>query len=266
MSIPQMEDAVNRLIPSANFKYPDDFLEYDNLFGLIEWIFPKEIPFIQDCLCHLRDSFGIENLVPFAMNGEQGKEKSTKYACFLIDGINNDKVVTIHPFGTADTLCRQEYGDVWDWYLEEMPIHDLKESMKFIEKVTCLGLDWIDDAPGALVAIPKQLLERNRLIMTTDAGVWYAENDDIKKTVESFGCGLKVLSVREIENEHVEAVMEVITEEMHRPLYIKGERIIPPEDVCVLATPFAGEFFVTLETEDANGNRKFLWGDDYIYK
>lgn len=25
-------------------------------------------------------------------------------------------------------------------------------------------------------------------------------------------------------------------------------------------------FFVKLETEDSEGNRTFLWGDDYIYK
>ena len=124
----------------------------------------------------------------------------------------------------------------------------------------------IDDAPGPLVAIPNSLLEGNRLIMTTDAGIWYAENDDIKNTVEHFGCGLKVLLVREIENEHVEVIMEVITEETHRLLYVNGEKIIPPEDVCVLATPFTGEFFVKLESEDTNGIRQFLWGDDFIYK
>jgi len=89
-------------------------LDYDVQFGLIEWVFPKRTPFIQDCLNHLKDSFGIESLVPFAINDEQSKEKPTKYACFLIDGVNNDKVVTLYPFGTADTLCQQEYENVWD--------------------------------------------------------------------------------------------------------------------------------------------------------
>ena len=266
MNIAEMEEKINLFIPNANFKYPEDYLDYDVQFGLIEWIFPREKSFIQDSLNHLKDSFGIENLVPFAINDEQSKEKFTKYACFLIDGLNNDKVVTIYPFGTADTLCQQEYENVWDWYLVEMTINDLKERMKFIERATCLGLDMIDDAPGPLVVIPKRLLEGNRLIMTTDAGIRYAENDDIKNTVENCGCGLKVLSVREIENEDVEVIMEVITEDTHSPLYVNGERIIPPEDVCVLVTPFAGEYSVTLETENVKGNRDFLWGDDYIYK
>lgn len=266
MSIAEMEDAINQIIPNANFKYPKDYLDYNLQFCLIKWEFPKGEQFTLYCLNHLKDSFGIENLVPFAMNGEQGKEKSTKYACFLIDGVNNDKVVTIYPFGTADTLCQQEYEDVWDWYFAEMAIDELKARMKVNEKITCLGLDLIDDAPGPLVLIPNSLLEGNRLIMTTNAGIWYAENDDIKNTVENCGCGLKVLSVREIENENVEVIIEFISDDKHKPLYVNGERIIPPDNVCVLATPFAGEYFVTLETEDANGNREFLWGDDYIYK
>ena len=137
MSIVEMEDAINQIIPSANFKYPEDYLEYDDQFCLIEWIFPRGIPFIQDSLNHLKDSFGIENLVPFAINDEQSKEKSTKYACFLIDGLNNDKVVTIYPFGTADTLCQLEYEDVWDWYFAEMAINELKWIMKVNPHCNC---------------------------------------------------------------------------------------------------------------------------------
>ena len=110
--------------------------------------------------------------------------------------------------------------------------------------------------------IKKQKYEHKNWFSSDDE----IKNDDIKNTVENCGCGLKVLSVREIENENVEVIMEVITEETHKPLYVNGERIIPPEDVCVLVTPFAGEYSVILETENAKGNREFLWGDDYIYK
>ena len=136
-------------------------------------------------------------------------------------------------------------------------------------KPKCIGIDLIDNvACGPLVAIPKQLLDGCRLIMTTDAGPWYAENDEIKNVVENYGCGLRVLSVREVENENVEAVMETtdVIGEKPRTICIEGVEAKLPENAYILATPFAGEFFVKLETEDSNGNRELLWADDYIYK
>lgn len=260
----EMEDTVNRFFPTVNFKYPEDYLDYDVAFGLTGWMFPKGRLFIQDCLSHLKTAFGIEDLVPFAVNGEKNKQE--KHACFLIDGKSNDKVVTIHPSGTLDTICRQEYENVWDWYFSEMDITSLKERMMTNGKTKFLGLDMVDDAFGPLVAIPKRLIDGCRLVMTTDAGIWYAYNDDIKNTVETCGCGLRVLSVREIENENVEVIMEGITEDTEKSFNVYGEKIFPPEDTYILVTPFAGEYFVKLEAEDANGNREFLWGDDFIYK
>lgn len=261
-----MEDTINRIIPNANFKYPVDYLEYDGLFDLIRWVFPKGAPFIQDCLSHLKAALGIENLVPFATNGEKGEDE--KYACFLIDGTNNNKVVTIHPFGTLGTICQQKYEDVWDWYLVEMIITELKEDVKSCHKIKDLGISLIDDADatGPVVAISKQLLEGHRLIMTTDAGVWYAMNDDIKNTVETCGCGLRVLSVRKIENEDIEVIIEGLTEYTQKFFLVKGDVITPPADIYFLSTPFAGEYFLKLEVEDADGNREFLWSEDYIWK
>lgn len=260
----EMEDTINRILPNAKFIYPEDYLDYDEQFSLIMWKFPKGILFIQNCLNHLIAALDIENLVPFATNGEKGADE--KYACFLIDDTNNNKVVTIHPFGTLDTICQHEYEDVWDWYMVEMTIEGLKKKMIVNGQIKFLGLDLVDGASGPVVAISKQLLEGCRLVMTTDAGVWYAENDDIKNTVETCGCGLRVLSAREIENENVEVIIEGFTENTQRPFYVNGEKITPPADTYILATPFAGEYFVKLETEDADGNREFLWGDDYIYK
>lgn len=187
----------------------------------------------------------------------------------MIDGTNNNKVVTIHPFGTLGTIFQQKYEDVWDWYLVEMIITELKEDVKSCHKIKDLGISLIDDADatGPVVAISKQLLEGHRLIMTTDAGVWYAMNDDIKNTVETCGCGLRVLSVRKIENEDIEVIIEGLTEYTQKFFLVKGDVITPPPaDIYILSTPYAGEYFLKLEVEDADGNREFLWSEDYIWK
>jgi hypothetical protein len=262
-----MEETIKQTIPNANFKYPqDDYLGYDAMVGVMGWEFPKGKQFIQDNLNYLKKTFGVDNLVPFAMDGNNGKEEPSEYACFLIDGINNNKVVTVRPFGSAEKFYLDEYEDINKWFRSEMIISRLKKVMTLHGKPKCLGLDLIDGAHGPLVAIPKHLLKGLRLVLTSNAGVWYAENDKIKKTVEKYGYGLRVLSVSEVENEYVEAIMEVTEGETPSPICIDGVEVNLPNDAYILATPFAGEFFIKLEAEDANGKRDFLWGDDYIYK
>ena len=270
MIISEMEKTINELIPNANFKYPKDYLEYEAMSDTIlkprGWFFPKGSFFIREELNRFQRAYGISNLIPFASNNEDGNEEPTEYACFLIDGINNSKVVTICPFGSADNFCQDEYEDINKWFHTEMVACRMKGVMTLQGKPKCLGLDLIDGACGPLIAIPKQLLKGHRLVMTTDAGVWYAENDRIKDTVEKYGCGLRVQSVSAIEHECVEAIMEVIEGGSPNPICVDGVEVNLPADAYILATPFAGEFFVKLEAEDANGNREFLWGDDYIYK
>ncbi len=265
--IQEMEDAINRIIPNANFKYPkEDYWGYDVMVGILGWEFPKGKEFIQEQLEYLKKSYNIDNLVPFAMDGNHGKEEPTEYACFLIDGINNNKVVTVCPFDSSENFYQEEYNDINKWFRSEMVTSRMKRVMSLHGKPKCLGLDLIDGVSGPLIAIPRHLLEGHRLVMTTDAGSWYAENDRIKDTVEKYGCGLRMLSISCVENEYVEAIMETIEGETPNPICFDGIDVNLPNDAYILATPFAGEFFVKLETEDANGKREFLWGDDYIYK
>ena len=66
----------------------------------------------------------------------------------------------------------------------------MKDQQNIQGKVKLLGMGHIDGAWGPVISITRQLLDGYRLIMRTDAGVWYAYNDDIKKAVENYGCGL----------------------------------------------------------------------------
>lgn len=267
--ISEMEEEINLIIPNANFKYPKKYMEYDIKAISYGWSFPKGKSFIKGVLEYLRKSFDVNNLVPFAIDDIGDGKEPTQYACFLIDGIKNDKVITVYPFGSKETFYQEEYDDINEWFNAERIDMTICNIMTLNGKPKCLGIDLIDnDACGPVVAIPKQLLDGYRLVMTTDAGSWYAENDDIKNVVEKYGFGLRVLSVREIENENVETIMETIDVigEKLGIVCIEGVKANLPDNAYILATPFAGEFSVKLETEDSNGNRNFLWADDYIYK
>ena len=267
--VSEMENAIGQIVSDVVFKYPADYLEYDGIVGLIGWSFPKGKSFIKGALEYLRKSFDVNNLVPFAIDDIGDGKEPTQYACFLIDGIKNDKVITVYPFGSKETFYQEEYDDINEWFNAERIDMTICNIMTLNGKPKCLGIDLIDnDACGPVVAIPKQLLDGYRLVMTTDAGSWYAENDDIKNVVEKYGFGLRVLSVREIENENVETIMETIDVIGEKPgiVCIEGVKANLPDNAYILATPFAGEFSVKLETEDSNGNRNFLWADDYIYK
>ena len=72
--------------------------------------------------------------------------------------------------------------------------------------------------------------------------------------------------MRKIENEDIEVIIEGLTEYTQKFFLVKGDVITPPADICILSTPFAGEYFLKLEVEDADGNREFLWSEDYIWK
>jgi len=266
--IREMEEAINQIIPNANFIYPKEYMEYDGIICILDWSFPKGKTVITDAIEYLRRRFDVNNLVPFAIDTVDKDEKEpTEFACFLIDGDNSHKVITIRPFGPLESFYLKEYNDIDEWFNAERVASIIKEALTLNGRTKCIGLDIInEEACGPLIAIPKNLLNGCRLIMTTDAGVVYAENNDIKNVVESYGCGLRVISVREVENENVEVTMETLDGDSPGTICIEGVETKLPDDAYILATPFAGEFFVELETEDSEGNRTFLWGDDYIYK
>lgn len=261
--ISEMEEEINQIIPNANFKYPGKYMEYDKRATSYGWWFPKGKSFVQDALDFLQNTHGVKDLIPFAENGYDGNEEVYEYACFCVDGMNNNKVVTVWPFGTTETFRQKEYKDISDWFDSEFDTEKQEEPKK---EVKFLGMGLIKDAYGPVVAIPAERLDGKRLVMTTDAAEWYIDNDRIKDIVEKYGHGLKVLSVHKTEKNEYEVIMDVTKVGADRIVFVGGTERMAPPDTYILATPFAGEFFIKLETEDSNGNRELLWADDYIYK
>jgi len=140
------------------------------------------------------------------------------------------------------------------------------EKKKLKGKAKFLGWGFVSGAYGPVVSITRCLLDDCRLVMWTDAGIWYMENNDIKEAAENFGVGLRLVELREVNRnniEAIEAIFEPIPEAAQRSIYI---RRMPPANAYVLATDFAGEFGILLYREEQNGDRTFLWGDDYIFK
>ena len=133
-------------------------------------------------------------------------------------------------------------------------------------KAKFLGWGFVNGAYGPVVSITRCLLDGCRLVMWTDAGIWYMENNDIKEAAENFGVGLRLVELREVKNEKIEAVFEPIPGADQKPIYVHGIRRMPPANAYILATDFSGEFDILLYREDQNGERTFLWGDDYIFK
>ena len=140
------------------------------------------------------------------------------------------------------------------------------EQKKLQGKAKFLGWGFVSGAYGPVISITRCLLDGCRLVMWTDAGIWYMENNDIKEAAENFSVGLRLVELREVKNENIEAVFEPIPNAEQKPIYVHGIRRMPPANAYVLATDFAGEFGILLYREDQNGERIFLWGDDYIFK
>lgn len=263
LMISEMEETINQIIPNAGFKYPKEYIEYDSTVPLHGWWFPKGKSYIQDVLDFLHKAHGVNDLIPFAENGWDGNEEVYEYACFLVDGVSDNKVVTVWPFGSTETFRQKEYKDISDWFDSEFGTEKQEEPKK---EVKFLGMGLIKEAYGPVVAIPTERLKGKRLVMTTDAAEWYIDNDRIRDVVEKYGLGLKVLSVQKTDKNEFEVIMDVIKDGADRIVYVGGTEQIPPPDTYILATPFAGEFFVKLEAEDADGDRELLWADDFIYK
>lgn len=130
-----------------------------------------------------------------------------------------------------------------------------------------LGMGPFPDAFGPVVAIPVRLLDGCRLILTTDAGEWSCEEKGIRKAVDEYSSGLRVISVQMGESEYETVViLEGVPKFVPKPIRVNGRLRTPAHNTYVLATPFAGEYYILLEAEDSAGNRKLLWGDDFIDK
>ena len=143
------------------------------------------------------------------------------------------------------------------------------EQKKLKGKAEFLGWGFVSGAYGPVISITRCLLDGCRLVMWTDAGIWYMENNDIKEAAENFGVGLCLVELREVKNERfeaIEAIFEPIPAAEQKPIYVHGIRRMPPANAYILATDFSGEFGILLYREDQNGKRIFLWGDDYIFK
>ena len=140
------------------------------------------------------------------------------------------------------------------------------EQKKLKGKAKFLGWGFVNGAYGPVVSITRCLLDGCRLVMWTDAGIWYMENNDIKEAAENFGVGLRLVELREVKNEKIEAVFEPIPGADQKSIYVHGIRRMPPANAYILATDFSGEFGILLYREEQNGERTFLWGDDYIFK
>ena len=145
-------------------------------------------------------------------------------------------------------------------------IKQVMSEQKLKGKAKCLGWGFVNGAFGPVISITRCLLDGCRLVMWTDAGIWYAESDDIKETAEKFGVGLRLTEIRVVGNECVEAIFEPIPDAEQKPIYVGRIRRMPPANAYILATDFSGEFGVMLYREDQHGERTFLWGDDYIFK
>ena len=145
----------------------------------------------------------------------------------------------------------------------------MSNQQKMKGKAKFLGWGFVSGAYGPVVSITRCLLDGCRLVMWTDAGIWYMENNDIKEAAETFGVGLRLVELREVNNkniEAIEAIFEPIPDAVQKPIYVHGIKRLPPANAYVLTTDFAGEFGVLLYREDQKGERTFLWGEDFIFK
>lgn len=114
--IEEMQSFINERYLGINFFYPNEYLEYDSKVHSFGWSFPKGRLFLQDQLDYLKKTHAVENLIPFALNNEDGNEEPYELACFIIDGEGNNRVKTIWPYGFHECLFQKEYDGIRDWF------------------------------------------------------------------------------------------------------------------------------------------------------
>ena len=134
-------------------------------------------------------------------------------------------------------------------------------------KAKFLGWGNTEEADGVFVSITRCLLDGCRLVVQTNASVSYASySDRLKKVAENYGVGLRLIEVYALNDDDIEAIFEPVSDARPEFINVNRGKQMSPANAYILATDFIGEFWISLYREDPNGNRTFLWGDDYIIK
>lgn len=133
-------------------------------------------------------------------------------------------------------------------------------------KAKFLGWGNTEKADGVFVSITRSLLDGCRLVVQTNASVSYAYSDRLKKVAENYGVGLRLIEVYELNDYDIEAIFEPVPDAQPRFINVNRGKQMSPANAYILATDFIGEFWISLYREAPDGNRTFLWGDDYIIK
>ena len=133
-------------------------------------------------------------------------------------------------------------------------------------KAKFLGWGNAEEADGVFVSITRCLLDGCRLVVQTNASVSYAYSDRLKKVAENYGVGLRLKEVYELNDYDIEAIFEPVPDAQPRFVHVNRGKQMSPANAYILATDFIGEFWISLYREAPDGNRTFLWGDDYIIK
>ena len=133
-------------------------------------------------------------------------------------------------------------------------------------KAKFLGWGNTEEADGVFVSITRSLLDGCRLVVQTNASVSYAYSDRLKKVAENYGVGLRLIEVYELNDYDIEAIFEPVPDAQPRFINVNRGKQMSPANAYILATDFIGEFWISLYREDPDGNRIFLWGDDFIIK
>ena len=142
----------------------------------------------------------------------------------------------------------------------------MMEQKKLKGKVKFLGWGSHIEASGVVVSNTRCLIDGCRLIVQTNAGVWLAGEpyNLIKPIIDNFGVGLRYVDAYAINDNDIEIVFEPIPDAKPRLIYVNKGTQMPPTNVYVLVTEFfSREFWISLYREDSDGNRTFLWEDDY---
>ena len=133
-------------------------------------------------------------------------------------------------------------------------------------KAKFLGWGNTEEADGVFVSITRSLLDGCRLVVQTNASVSYAYSDRLKKVAENYGVGLRLIEVYELNDYDIEAIFEPVSDARPEFINVNRGKQMSPANAYILATDFIGEFWISLYREAPDGNRTFLWGDDYIIK
>lgn len=128
-----------------------------------------------------------------------------------------------------------------------------------------IGFGHVEGAYGPVITIPRDQLDGCRLILKASSGVRFESFGDIKHAVEHFGCGLRLIKTWETDKNHMEAILEPMTNIEQKEIYLYGEKRMPPADTYVLATDFKGDVNIHLYKEQVDGKRVFYFGMSPAY-